>query len=93
MRLKPAANISGVSPLAVSFALISAPFSIRLVIERVSPAAAAIISGVVPLLVVALASAPAASSAATTAECPPLAARYSGVYAPSRVVARTLAPA
>ena len=66
--MKPAAKISGVSPLAPSLALMSAPFSISDVIDLVSPAAAAIISGVVPFAVTAFASAPPASSAATTAE-------------------------
>jgi hypothetical protein len=46
----------------------SAPFSISDVIDLVSPAAAAIISGVVPFEVNALALAPAESNTATTSE-------------------------
>ncbi len=92
-RFDAAANIAAVSSRTGSFALTLAPPSISSFTASVFPDADASISAVVPLLVALFASAPDFSSGAMTDPLPFFAARMSGVYAPIRVVARTLAPA
>ena len=69
------------------------PAASRALTASTLPEAAASINGVVPVAVGVLASEPAASSTLTSPALPVRLAMTSGVLAPRRVVAFTLAPA
>src|SRR5579864_758031 len=92
-RFMEEANISAVCPRADSVLLTSAPCSSKTLTPSASPAAAAFISGVVPRELVKFGSAPTFNIASSIVALPLVAARNSGVIAPTRVSTFMFAPA
>ena len=85
--------MSGVRSEKVSRAFASPPVAASASTTAGASASAAKCIGVTPVVVYALGSAPASRRIPAIAASPERAARWSGVYPPSRVVERTVAPA